>query len=72
MMYLVITHFISAYKAPDVMCIFQNLTITFAFWLLNRKDDSAGARLMVLALSPCLFHVGFFSICYGLSLEVSE
>ena len=40
------------------MCIFQNLTIAIAFWLLKRMDDSARARLMVLALSPdvmCIF-----------------
>ena len=60
-----------------ILCVHYKIyPLYLPFWLLNRRDDSAGTRLMVLALSPCLFHV-FFSVfflntCCGLSKEVSD
>ena len=44
-----------------VLCVHYKIyPLYLPFWLLNRRDDSAGTRSMVLALSPCLFHVFFF------------
>ena len=44
-----------------ILCVHYRIyPLYLPFWLLNRRDDSAGTRLMVLALSPCLFHVFSF------------
>ena len=44
-MYVVVTHFIGEpHEAPDVIYIFQNMTIVFGFWFFNRVDGSARAR----------------------------
>ena len=47
-----------------ILCVHYKIyPLYLPFWLLNRRDDSAGTRSMVLALSPCLFHV-FFSVFF--------
>ena len=58
-----------------ILCVHYRIyPLYLPFWLLNRRDDSAGTRLMVLALSSCLFHVFFLFLntCCGLSKGVSD
>ena len=54
---------VNQYKTPDITYVL-NLTITVAFWLLNRIEDFVSTQLMLLALSPCLFQI-FFTFFSG-------